>query len=218
MVDLAEGSVVLEYSPRQRLCSIAMLDPEIHERITRDFEGADSEAAAALLIESGLVGRVARCVVVAARGDLGALRECIERAARDERDVIVEAETDDQGRRVRDLSSSFLLDAPETLWCVEAAKVMRRRGYRLVGIESRPVRAEQGRFAADEGEGVATFEGAVGAIRIEKRSGAWALRDAGRELARAGMDQRWRDEAAFLDAVSSYVLSEQRGLDRGASG
>jgi hypothetical protein len=54
------------------------LEPDIIERIQRDFSPEDAAIAIELLTASGETGRVARCIVVAAAGKLESLREQID--------------------------------------------------------------------------------------------------------------------------------------------
>ena len=80
--------------PKSQLQSPDMsLDPDIVERVRRDF-GGESDQALDLLARSGHTGRVARCIVVASRGSLDLLKKHIEHAKLDYRDAIMAGEAD----------------------------------------------------------------------------------------------------------------------------
>jgi hypothetical protein len=69
------------------------LEPDIVERVRTDF-GGESEQALDLLRESGKLGRVARCMVVASRGSLDLLRDYIQLAKSDFRRAGAGGESD----------------------------------------------------------------------------------------------------------------------------
>lgn len=183
------------------------LAADILERIRATFGETDAETAIDLLRESGQRGRVARCIVFAARGDLDLLRHNIRLADDDYRDVIMAGEYDDMSRPVRDLRVSFLIDTPEKFWCSGVAFAMHERGYVLTDLDSRPA------DNLGNGEGVATFEGRIGRLRIEKRSDQWRLTGDLEQLDLHGLDQPFDDEAAFTETVSAYILARENPLD-----
>jgi len=185
------------------------LEPDIIERVRIDFGGA-SEQALDLLRESGKIGRVARCVVVASRGSLELLRGYIQLAKSDARDAIVAGEYDSAQRKVRDLRVSFLLDTPETFWLGEVACMMALRGYTLASVNSCSVAGPSLADRADDGEGRARFVGPEGEIELEKRDRRWSVLGDADELVRHNLDRAFDDEGEFRDAVSGYILSRRR--------
>lgn len=187
------------------------LEPDIVQRVRRDF-GGESEQALDLLRESGTAGRVARCIVVRSRGSLDLLRKSIEVAKFDYRDAVMGGEYDsaNRDRQVRDLRVSFLLDSPETFWLGEVACMMALRDYTLVSVDSRPATAPPFVYTADRSEGRATFVGPEGEIELEKRDRRWSFRGDSKELERHNMDRVFDDERAFRDAVSGYILTRRR--------
>ncbi len=88
------------------------LEFDIVERLRADFDGDQFPAALQLLTDSGTAGRIARCIVVAADGSLDMLRQLIQIAATDYRDVIIAGEYDSAMHRIRDLRTSFFVDDP----------------------------------------------------------------------------------------------------------
>ena len=104
------------------------LEPDIEDRVRRDFRPEASAQALDLIRQYGETGRVARCAVVASRGALDLLKGYLLRAESDFRDVILAGEYDGANRRIRDLSLSFLLDAPATFWIAETTGMMALRG------------------------------------------------------------------------------------------
>ena len=91
-----------------------------------------SSCAQDLLVESGLTGRVARCVIVASGGSLESLANCIGVAKSDYRDAIIAGEYDPEHCRIRDLRVSFLINEPEKMWISEVACTMASRIHALV--------------------------------------------------------------------------------------
>jgi hypothetical protein len=131
------------------------LDADIIERIRADF--ADSDSAIADLNASGQAGLVARCIIVASNGSLQKLREWIEMAETNFRDVIVAGEYDEMMPPVRDLCISFLIAAPEDFWIGATAKSIHKRGYILTALKSRPATVGPFIYTCDRCEGTATF-------------------------------------------------------------
>lgn len=185
------------------------LEPDIVERVRCDF-GRESEQALDLLRESGDTGRVARCIVLASRGSLDLLRDYIQLAQSDYRDVIIAGEYDSAQRQIRDLRVSFLLDSPESFWLGEVACMMALRGYALALVDSRPATAPPFVYTADRGEGRARFVGPEGEIELEKRDRRWSIRGDSKDLETHNMDRVFDDESAFRDAVSGYILTRRR--------
>jgi hypothetical protein len=109
------------------------LEADILEKVRRDF-GEASERALGLLRAFGKGGRLARCAVVASEGSIDRLAKLIEVAWSDQRDAIVAGEYDSAGRRVRDLSVSFLVDTPKAFWISGVAAMMASRGYTLSSL------------------------------------------------------------------------------------
>lgn len=65
------------------------LDRDITEKIKETFSFEDAPRATELLLEAGKSGRIARCIVFTARGNLDRLKQLIQLADQDFRDVIV---------------------------------------------------------------------------------------------------------------------------------
>jgi hypothetical protein len=185
------------------------LQSDIVERIRRDF-GEDAETAIEMLGSSGHDGRLARCIVVASGGSLDRLREYIEVAKRDYRDAIVAGEYDAAGRRVRDLSVSFLLDSPEKFWASGIAGMMAARGYALCSVTSRDSAVPPFQSTWDSLEGNARFVGPAGVIELEKRNRQWSIHGDPGELETYNMNRAFEDESAFRDAVSGYILNRRQ--------
>lgn len=181
------------------------MEPDIIERIHRDFAGADAELVIGLLQESGYSGRLARCIIVAAEGNLEKVKPLIELSAFDYRDAIYAAEYDRAGSHVRDLTVSFLIDAPEHFWATEIARGMHDRGCQLAEIHSWPAPWNGNAFS--KFEGVARFEGPVGPLTVELRNHAWMLRDNNRDLSIYGLDRAFEEGHEFGDTVSCYILT-----------
>ena len=179
------------------------LEPDIVERVHTDF-GRKSDEALHLLRGSGKAGRVARCIVMASRGSLARLKKYIELARLDYRDAITAGEYD--SGRVRDLRVSFLLDSPEKFWIGEVACMMSLRDYTLVSVETRPAPLPPFVDTADRHEGRARFVGPEGDIELERRNRQWSILADPGELEKYNLNHPFEDEAAFLDAVSGWIL------------
>lgn len=178
------------------------LDPDIIERIRADFPNAN--AAIADLIASGQSGRVARCIVVASNGSLRRMRECIQMAEADFRDVIVAGEYDETMGRIRDLAVSFLIAAPTDFWIGETAKSIYKRGYTLTDLKSRPANVGPFDFTCDHSEGTATFSNGVDRIEVEKADRKWSV-NSDDDLRRFGLDESLEDEERFRVQVDFYL-------------
>lgn len=185
------------------------LEPDIVERMRRDF-GVESEHALALLRESGKTGRVARCIVVASRGSLELLKNCVQLAKSDHRDVIMAGEYDSAQRQVRDLRVTLLLDSPETFWLGEVACTMASRDYALASVDSRAATATPFVYTADRNEGRARFTGPEGDVELEKKDRRWSIHGDLVELDRSNMNRAFDDEREFRDALSGYLLTRRR--------
>src|SRR5262245_42570392 len=173
------------------------LEPDIAARIREDFSPADAETAIELLTASGENGRVARCIVVASGGNLQSIRGLIEVASRDYRDAIVAGEYDGALQRIRDLSSSFLVDSPEAFWIAHIANTLNLRGFTLQSLETRPATVGPLIYTADYSEGVATFAGEMGQLRISKQNGKWKLDGERADPWLYGLDRSIDDESEF---------------------
>lgn len=185
-------------------------------RLTRDF-GDRAEAVAALLLGRRRIGsedflgdRLVRCIVHSAGADEHRVQQLLDLARQDYRDVIVAGEYDSAMRRVRDLSASFLIDNPEKFWASEAACLMASRGYRLTALETNPATVGPFEYLSDWGEGLATFNGPIGNVVIEKKDRQWMVHGNRSDLVAHEMDHPFCDERAFRDALSGYLLSDVR--------
>jgi hypothetical protein len=183
------------------------LPPDILERLSQDF-GDRAEAVASLLLNEYPGDWLVRCILWLAKGDEQRVQQLMERARMDVRDVLWNAQEDLGGRRVRDLSVSFLIDSPEKLWISFIANMMETRGYRLTSLETRSATAGPFEFIADYSEGTATFVGPKGQFQIEKKDGQWTIRGKPRDLEVHEMNHPFDDERVFSDAVWSYLLSD----------
>ena len=185
------------------------LEPDIIDRVRKDF-GEEAEVALDLIRGFGKSGYLARCVVVASRGSIVRLKQAIEAARFDYRDAIVAGEYDSAGRRVRDLSVSFLLDTPETFWISGVASMMASRGYALRSLTTRDTTAPPFQFSLDFVEGSATFAGAEAEITVEKKDRKWNVHGDRGELDRYHLNRSFDNESVFRDALSGYLLMRAR--------
>lgn len=186
------------------------LESDIADRVRADFPGEEAREAINLLEEAGVSqGRIARCIVVASEGSIESLRQYIEMAERDPRDVIVAAEYDLPLQK-RDLRASFLIDSPEKFWIGGIAAALHSRGFVLKSLESRAATAGPFEYTSDRGEGSAEFVGAPFPITIAKTNRHWTLHGDPEDLDLYDLNRPFDDEAAFRDAVSCYLLAKQR--------
>jgi hypothetical protein len=181
------------------------IESDILKRVGKEFSSQEATAAIEMLTASGQSGRVARCIVFLAKGNLDELRRYIDMAVRDYRDVILMAEYDEVRSRVRNFSSSFLIDSQVKMWVAGIAGMLQQRGYTLVSFETVPV----AKYLKDVGEGTATFAGKVGPLTVVKRQGKWILQGDKAELELYGLAEPFSDGSKFIDAVSCYVLAKQ---------
>jgi hypothetical protein len=181
------------------------IESDILKRIGEEFSSEDTSAAVEMLTASRQSGRVARCIVFLAKGNLKEFRHYIDIAVSDYEDVILMAEYDDVRRRVRNFTSSFLIDSQVKMWVAGIAGMLQQRGYLLVSFETVPV----AKHWKDLGEGTATFTGNVGPLTVVKRQGNWTLEGDKSELELFDLAEPVSDELKFIDAVSCYLLAKQ---------
>ncbi|MFZ2644592.1 MAG: hypothetical protein WA117_26610 [Verrucomicrobiia bacterium] len=186
------------------------LEHDIVERIEQEFSSHDAPTALELLRTAGKSGRIARCIVFAAIGNLEALRRYIQVADQDYRDMILVGEYDDMHRQLRDFRTSFLIDAPVKMWISHVAVVLAGRGYFLSSVETVPVEAGATARLSDLGEGVAIFDGDLGQIRVAKHRRQWILTGDIGELESYDLAKAFADEREFSDAVSCYILAKRK--------
>ena len=185
------------------------LEPDILAKLHEDFQPEYVRTATDLLESTGRSGRIARCIVQCASGSVDKLRHYIDLAEQDDRDVIAAAECNGIEKRVRDLSSSFFVDAPEKMWISEVAWALHRRGYFLKSIETVPAASAGAQFLSALGEGVAIFDGDLGPITVSKRLGRWRLEGEPGEFDNFDVEKPFTNVGQFSDAVSSYILAKQ---------
>ncbi len=178
------------------------LDADIIECIRADFPDADTAIAA--LAASGQIGRVARCIVFASNGSLEKMREYIQWAETDFRDVIVAGEYDAAMGRVRDLCVSFLIASPDDFWIAEIAKSIHKRGYSLMAVKSRPATVGPFDYTCDRSEGTATFSNGVHEIGIDKTDRKWSVKS-DNDLRRFGLSEPLTDEERFRIQLDFYL-------------
>jgi len=83
------------------------LPRDIVEKIEQTFSPEDAPSAIELLSAKEWSGRLARCIVFAAKGNVERLKACIQLAHEDYRDAITAGEYRDD-ERLRDLTNSFV--------------------------------------------------------------------------------------------------------------
>ncbi|TWU35835.1 hypothetical protein Q31b_52700 [Novipirellula aureliae] len=178
------------------------LEADIIERIRADFP--DAGTALAAMSVSGKTGRIARCIVFASNGSLEKMREYIQMAETDFRDVIVAGEYDETMRPVRDLCVSFLIASPDDFWIAETAKSIYKRGYSLTAVKSGPATVGPFDYTCDRSEGTATFSSDVHEIEIEKADRKWSV-NSDDDLRRFGLDESLDDEERFRIQLDLYL-------------
>jgi hypothetical protein len=183
---------------------MAQIERDIIAKIEQMFSPEDAAKAIAALSAAGKSGRIARCVVFAARGSMERFVGLVQLAELDYRDVIVAAEYQDMQTHIRDFRASFLIDAPMKMWISDVAAALAQRDYALSSIDA--VSTEN----HSAGEGTATFEGDCGTIRITKKLGMWTVRGNETELERYGLMKPFGNERDFTDAVSGYILVKRK--------
>ncbi|HWB59653.1 MAG TPA: hypothetical protein VG733_09175 [Chthoniobacteraceae bacterium] len=176
------------------------IEPDIIRRIKEDFPVTDATGAIELLVESGVSGRVARCMVFAARGSLANLRKLADVAAKDYRDAIMAGEYDNARRHIRDFCVSFLIDSPGKFWISEFAKMMDHRGYSLISVD--PI----------EDRATAIFDGGAGRLTVAKQNNRWSLYAGAVDAGLHGLAGEYDSERQFTDAVSSYLLTRHNPI------
>ncbi|MBX3416868.1 MAG: hypothetical protein KF851_04630 [Pirellulaceae bacterium] len=180
------------------------LDADIVQYICAGFDPAYASTAVNELAASGISGRLARCVVVGAEGSIDRMRELIETADIDYRDVIIAGEYDGALRRVRDLRVSFLINSPEDFWISEVALTAYKHGYFLVNLETHCISTPP--FAGSRSYGTATFTNQCRTITIHNRDGQWRLDGHECNPAKFGLDAPLADENRFRIQLD-YLLS-----------
>jgi hypothetical protein len=185
-----------------------ILDADIIDHINTEFAGTDAPLAQAELAASGKDGRIARCIVLASAGSLQRLRELLQLADVDYRDVIVAGEYDSAMRHVRDLRVSFLIASPDDFWISETATTIHKYGYCLVQLNSHPATRGPFEYTCDRTEGIATFSDERSVIKIEKRDRKWLLVHDGSNLRPYGLDA-WFDNEERFQIQLDYYLSRQ---------
>jgi hypothetical protein len=186
------------------------LEADIVDYIREGFAPAHASTAVNELAACGVSGRVARCVAVGAGGSIERLRDLIESADIDYRDVIVAGEYDRGMRRVRDLRVSFLIDSPEDFWISEVALTAYKHGYFLANLETHCISTPP--FAGTQTYGTATFANNFRTITIHNRESQWWIDGHGSNLAAYGLDVPLADEERFriqLDFLLSRTDAEQ---------
>jgi hypothetical protein len=193
------------------------VEADIADRVRKDFSSEDVTDAITMLEESGRSeGRLGRCIVVASEGSLEHLRQHIEMANLDPRDVIVAGEYDPGFRQLRDLRASFLIDAPEKFWIGGVTAALYGRGYVLRSLDSRRATVGPFEYTADEGEGVAEFVGDSVPVTVDKSNRHWTLHGDPEALEAYDLARSFDDESAFTDAISCYILAKQKRAEQGA--
>jgi len=183
------------------------LEPDIVDRVRADFRPAETPIALDELTASGRTGRIARCIVLAARGSLQRLRELIGMADRDYRDVIVAGEYDAM-YRVRDLRVSFLIASPDDFWIAETAVTADKRGFRLTALDSRPATVGPFDYTCDRSEGRATFSKDTSAVTIQKHNRRWSICATRNDLRPFGLDAAFDDEVRFRIQLDYYLSTK----------
>jgi len=183
------------------------LESDIVERLKADFDDDEFPTALQLLTDSGVTGRVARCIVVAAAGSLDALLQQIQIAATDYRDAIVAGEYDGiRMQQVRDLRASFLIEDPLDFWIGELTIFLNSRGFQLVSLESRKATAGPFDYTCDRGEGIATFQRADRTMTISKDNRRWQVIGDEAELQPFQLHIAYHDKDQFRNQLA-WMLS-----------
>ncbi len=141
----------------------------------------------------------------ASAGSLQRLRELIQLADVDYRDVIVAGEYDSVMSQVRDLRVSFLIASPDDFWIAETATTMHQYGYCLIQLDSRPATKGPFKYTCDRNEGVATFSDDTSVLKIEKRDCKWRLVHDGSDLRSYGLDTLIDEEERFRIQLNYYL-------------
>ena len=186
------------------------LEPDIVQKIEQTFSSSDAQKAIDLISAAGISGRIARCVVFAARGNIDVLKDYLQRADLDYREVIIAGEYVNLLRQ-RDFRVSFLIDEPAKMWISEIAAALAPRDYFLSEIVTVPARKHGGKAAyfGKLGEGTATFEGDMGKIVVTKDHGHWTLACENPDFAAHDLAKPFKNEKEFAEAISSYILTKR---------
>ncbi len=178
------------------------IDADIIEYVRTNF--SDSDTVILDINASRQTGRVARCIVVASSGSLQKLREYIQMAETDFRDVIVAGEYDGTMRQIRDLCVSFLIASPEDFWIAETAESIYKRGYILTALKSLPATVGPFDYICDRSEGTATFSNQVYRINVIKTGRIWSVKSDD-DLRRFGLDEAFDNEERFRKQLDFYL-------------
>ena len=181
------------------------LEADIIERVQADFSDTEGQKALDELLASGKAGRIARCIVFAARGSLERLRDHIRMADADHRDVIVAGEYDIIMHQVRDLRVSFLIASPDDFWIGETAASIHKRGYYLTELKSQPATVGPFDYTCDRSEGLATFSKGEDTIMIQKHDRNWSLIQDDPDVRTYGLDVLIGDEERFRIQLDYYL-------------
>lgn len=182
------------------------LEIDVVERIRADFPSADATIAMNALVNSEKQGRVARCIVQAANGSLHRLRELIDLACRDFRDVILAGEYDNSRNRVRDLQVSFLIATVGDFWICQTAYVLHRQGFKLTSIVSQSATAGPFNSLCDHSEGQAKFSNVDTTIIIQKKNRLWSVTHAVEDLRQFGLNAEFQCEELFHTHLDWWML------------
>jgi hypothetical protein len=174
------------------------LERDTVRRVEAEFGPQSTAKAIEVLTAAGQSGRLARCIVHLAKGDLAELERYIRLEKEDYRDIVMAAEYDDMRRCVRDLRASFLIDSREKMWIGDLAAALSSRGFFLESVQ-----------AGTMDSGLAVFDGDLGKLVIKKDRGQWILEGETDELDLYDLRRAYDDERQFSDAVSCYVLAKQ---------
>ena len=175
------------------------LEQDILRRVEKDFGPQSAGKAIELLTTAGESGRLARCIVHLAQGDLVKLEHYIRLEKEDNRNVIGAAEYDEFRTCVRDLRASFLIDSREKMWIGDVAVMFVSRGFCLESVETGTMDS-----------GIAVFDGDLGRIVVKMDRGQWILEGEREDLELYDLYRAFNDSRQFSDAVSCYILAKQK--------
>jgi hypothetical protein len=184
---------------------IMALETDIVDRVRDEFSVEDAPTALKELVSSGKTGRFARCILLAADGSLERLRDLIDMANWDHRDVIVAGEYDGAMQRIRDLRASFLITSPDDFWIAETAVVANKRGFQLIELESHPATVGPFDYTCDRCEGIAMFSNGTTTLTIQKHNRQWSISAPENNLRPFGLENTFDDEGRFLVQLDYYL-------------
>ena len=190
----------------RKMKKFSILEPDIVDRMQKEFSTTDFPTALTLLGESGNVGRIARCIVVAAKGSVDSLPRLIKMAAQDYRDVIFAAEYNRDMQRVRDLRISFLIDLPIDAWITDIAMFLDSRELHLDSLETQKTTLGPFNSPQDQGEGSAIFKGSDRTMTISKQNRKWRALGNEAELKKYQLHQEYDDLEQFKNQLT-WLLS-----------